>query len=89
MTISTTGWYRAAGRSGGTVAAMPETRLEALLSRAAVPDWEVAASVGIHPSTMSRYRRGVREIPLRHAQRLAEYFDVELGEVIGAHVEQV
>lgn len=62
---------------------VPATNLEALLSRAAVPDWEVAAACAIHPSTLSRYRRGVREIPLRHAQRLAEYFDVELGEVIG------
>jgi transcriptional regulator with XRE-family HTH domain len=69
------------------VGIVPATNLEALLSGAGVPDWEVGATTGIHPSTISRYRRGVREIPLRHAQRLADYFGVELGEVIGSHVD--
>lgn len=59
------------------------TKLARLLDSQPLADWDIARYVGMHPSTLSRYRSGARELPLRHAQRFAAYFEVPLDDVIG------
>jgi len=59
------------------------TKLDVLLRSSSTPDWEIAVACKMHPSTLSRYRSGSREIIQRHAVRLAEYFGVQLADVRG------
>jgi transcriptional regulator with XRE-family HTH domain len=59
------------------------TRLDALLRSSSTPDWEIAVACKMHPSTLSRYRSGSREIIQRHAVKLADYFGVKIADVRG------
>lgn len=59
------------------------TRLAVVLDSQPRPDWEIAVYCGLHPSVISRYRSGTRDMPLRHATRLAEHLDVPVDDVIG------
>jgi transcriptional regulator with XRE-family HTH domain len=58
-------------------------RLAQLLDDHGEPDWVVAGICGIHPSALSRYRTGSRDMPTKHAQKLAEYLGVSLDEIRG------
>ena len=57
------------------------TRLAELMDADSQPDWHIGARCGIHPSVISRYKTGEREIPNKAAQALAEYFDVSMDEI--------
>jgi plasmid maintenance system antidote protein VapI len=57
------------------------TRLAQLLEKEDGPDWHVAARCGIHPAVFSRYKTGEREIPQKHAVRLADHFGVTVDEI--------
>ncbi len=59
------------------------TRLSELMEKDPQPDWHIGARCGIHPSVISRYKTGEREIPNKHAQALSEYFSVSIDEIRG------
>lgn len=54
-----------------------------LLDGQALPDWRVAAELGIHPTALSLYRSGDRYIHDRHAEALAGFFGVTVEELRG------
>lgn len=62
---------------------MPTMRLAQLLDAADDPDWVIAGKCGIHPSALSRYRNGSRDMPTKHAQKLAAELEVSLDEIRG------
>lgn len=43
----------------------------------AIPQYEIAAAVKIHPSTFSMYCLGQREMPWQHRYAIADYFKVD------------
>lgn len=55
-----------------------------LLDDQELPDWRVAAELGIHPTALSLYRNGERYIHDAHATRLAEFFGVSIDVVRGS-----
>ena len=59
------------------------SNLSELLEATDVPDWQVAAECGIHPSALSCYQRGTRVPHERHAAYLADYFDVTIEVILG------
>ena len=59
------------------------TALSELLDATRKPDWQVAAECGIHPTQLSLYKTGRRKPHGRHAEKLAEYFKVDIPYVTG------
>lgn len=41
-----------------------------------IAQYKVAAACGIHPTTLSHYANGEKELPWQHRRLLAQYFDV-------------
>jgi transcriptional regulator with XRE-family HTH domain len=67
---------------------MPEhvirvTRLKLLLLTQEEKDYVIAAAAGIHPSTLSLYSRGAKEISAKHLIALCDLFNVEPEAIIG------
>lgn len=56
----------------------PETRISELREKSKKKQREVAQYLGIPQQTYSNYETGTRELPLRHAKRLAAYYDVSV-----------
>lgn len=59
------------------------TKIAVLLSRDNQPDWVIAAMCGMHPSVLSRYRTGSRQVGNRHAVSLAQHFGLTIDDVRG------
>ena len=57
--------------------------LDRLLRSSELPLWRVAADCGIHPSALSKYRSGDRALSKKHADALAQFFDVTPAMVTG------
>lgn len=55
-----------------------------LLDDQELPDWRVAALLGIHPTALSLYRSGDRYIHDTHAALLADFFDVSVDVLRGS-----
>jgi hypothetical protein len=41
-----------------------------------IAQYKVAGDLGIHPTTLSQYALGDRQLPWQHRRLLAQYFDV-------------
>jgi hypothetical protein len=52
----------------------------------AIPAYQIAGDIGIHPSTFSKYCLGQRELPWQHRDLIADYFEVD-GEILDQLVE--
>jgi transcriptional regulator with XRE-family HTH domain len=48
-----------------------------------LPAYQIAAKLGIHPSTLSAYALGKQVILPRHLRKLARYFKVPQAEILG------
>jgi transcriptional regulator with XRE-family HTH domain len=71
--------------------AVPTLRLKHLILRAVdlndepVRAYQIAGHLGIHPTTLSEYANGKKQLPWQHRRIIARYFDVpesSLDEVI-------
>ena len=60
------------------------SNLKVLLLEADVPQYQVAAKCGIHPSQLSRYALMQDDIKPRHLRALCKYFKVAQGAVLGS-----
>jgi len=72
------------GESAASLEERPHVRAEllaTLLDASGEPDWVVGFWCHIHPSTISRYRHGIRAVTRKHAEVLAEYLGISLEEV--------
>jgi transcriptional regulator with XRE-family HTH domain len=59
------------------------TNLKVKLLEDDLPAWQIAAKVGIHPSTLSAYAQGRQTILPKHLRKLARYFHVPQSEILG------
>jgi DNA-binding Xre family transcriptional regulator len=59
------------------------TKLRVLLLNQSVPNYQIAAAAGIHPSTLSEYVKGKKDIKAGHLVSLCEVLGVEPSEIIG------
>ena len=59
------------------------TNLKVKLLQDDIPAWQIAAKVGIHPSTLSEYALGKKEIKAKHLRALARYFKCPQRDILG------
>lgn len=59
------------------------TKLRVKVLSVPQPQYQIAAIAGIHPSTMSAYVKGDRDILDKHLVALCDLFDCEPEEIIG------
>jgi DNA-binding transcriptional regulator YdaS (Cro superfamily) len=59
------------------------TNLKVKLLMDDLPAYRIAAKIGIHPSQLSEYALGKREIPPKHLRKIARYFKVPQQEILG------
>jgi transcriptional regulator with XRE-family HTH domain len=59
------------------------TNLKVKLLQDDIPAWQIAAKVGIHPSTLSEYALGKKEIKAKHLRALAKYFKCPQRDILG------
>ena len=59
------------------------TKLKLLLLRDPRPQYMIAGEIGIHPTTLSLYSRGLSEITPMNMVRLTRYFDLEPEDIDG------
>jgi transcriptional regulator with XRE-family HTH domain len=64
------------------------TNLAAFMAELGLKQYEVAAVVGLDPITISRYRRGMRDIPPRHVEQICAAFDVGPEKILGWHEDE-
>lgn len=59
------------------------TNLKVKLLQDDLPAWQIGAKVGIHPSVLSEYALGKRELRPKHLRALARYFKCKQTEILG------
>lgn len=59
------------------------TKLMLKLQTTSEPNYVVGASCGIHPTTLSQYARGNKDISPKHLIALCKLFQCEADEIIG------
>ena len=59
------------------------TRIRKLLLTGDLPAYKVAAEIGIHPSTLSQYALGRREVLPHHLIRLCRYYQLNPEDILG------
>ena len=59
------------------------TRIRKLLITGELPAYKVAAEVGIHPSTLSQYALGRKEVLPHHLIKLCKYYNLNPDEILG------
>lgn len=59
------------------------TKLRSLLIKSNIPQYQVAARMGLHPSTLSAYSLGKESIKPYHLVQICQYFQLEPEDVIG------
>jgi transcriptional regulator with XRE-family HTH domain len=59
------------------------TRLLFKLQQIPEPNYVIAASMGIHPTTLSNYARGRKPISPKHLEQICRTFECEPEDVMG------
>lgn len=60
------------------------TRLMLKLMSVQQPNYQIAAAAGIHPTTLSEYSRGKKDISAKHLVALTKLFECEPEEIMGS-----
>lgn len=59
------------------------TRIRKLLITGDLPAYKVAAEMGIHPSTLSLYALGRKEVLPQHLIKLCRYYNLNPDQILG------
>lgn len=59
------------------------TKLRALIQADPRPQYQIAASAGIHPTTLSQYANGEKSFTQKNLAKLCKEFNCEADDIIG------
>ena len=68
---------------------MTLTQLKVRLLTSDLPAYEIAAKCGMHPSQLSKYALGQKEIAPKHLRSLCQFFRCKQGDLLGNAVYEL
>lgn len=65
------------------------TKLMLKLQSISRPNYQIAAALGIHPTTLSLYARGKKDISAAHLVSMCKFFECDAEELMGDIVVEI